>query len=576
MSVIPCPLCAAEMDLSSLPPGTQFSCPACGAVLSQNPETGQLKVHGGLAACETVQEGSNEAWKMAVAQVQNELAEDSIVELRPVGDGSSGESDAQPAIAGYEILERVGEGGMATVYRARQLSLQREVALKFLSKDLASSDEFVKRFDKEARALGNLSHPNIVTCFDKGCDGGHYFLSMEFIHGRSLRAEMEEGRLSPDRVLEIVSDVCQALAYTHEHGVIHRDVKPENVLLTREGKVKVTDFGLAAMAGEGSVSDNLTRANVMMGTVNYMPPEQRVDAKAVDHRADLYAVGVLFYEMLTGKLPMGSVQMPGEMDSSLDPRIDDLLHRMLKQDPADRIASAAQVVEEIAVIRSLPSPVPGATKVPETPRALPAMAGQERAESDIADLVAQAQRDMKRQRTKGLPTQIKIVAPPKGRSRGLMWVLCFLLFGGVGLGLVAWKEPLVALWVMADTKERLFGSWLGAEGFRPVEEFVVRRFHQGRKRYAPVIKAAMKGTAITPRVGAIRLLSRSGLKSWKWLLPLLRDEQIRIRREAGLALLRLEPEGGADELARLATGAEGKIAGELRYLEKALRRVHED
>ncbi|MBI3854179.1 MAG: serine/threonine protein kinase, partial [Planctomycetes bacterium] len=172
----------------------------------------------------------------------------------------------------YEIVETVGRGGMGVVYRARQTGLDRAVALKVLSPRLSSDPDLVGRFEREAKALARLSHPNIVAVHDCGVEGGTPYLVMEFVEGLSLRRLLAERRLPPEEALRIVPQLCDALEYAHGQGVVHRDIKPENILIDTNGQVKIADFGLAMVIGIGA--PRLTQTNAVMGTPHYMAPEQ--------------------------------------------------------------------------------------------------------------------------------------------------------------------------------------------------------------------------------------------------------------------------------------------------------------
>jgi serine/threonine protein kinase len=217
-------------------------------------------------------------------------------------------------LSGYRIEQMLGRGGMATVYKATQLSLSRPVAIKVLPRTLAQNPSFVARFNREAGALAALSHPNVINIIDRGVEGEIYYFVMEFVDGTDLQGVIARGRPAPAEAVRILSQVCGALDYAHKRGVIHRDIKPGNVMIDRNGTVKVTDFGIAHLAGTQETSFGLTMAGATMGTVNYMAPEQRTDARTVDARADIYAVGVVLYELLTGQLPLGAFDPPSSMN----------------------------------------------------------------------------------------------------------------------------------------------------------------------------------------------------------------------------------------------------------------------
>jgi predicted Ser/Thr protein kinase len=258
------------------------------------------------------------------------------------------ERDA-PAFPGLEIERVLGEGGMGVVYKAVQKQLGRTVALKVLSPALASDPSFVERFTREARALAQLSHPNIVAVHESGVHDGVPYLVMEYVEGTPLRKLLAAGKLTPERALEVVPQICDALAYAHAHGVVHRDVKPENILVDREGRVKIADFGLAKLATVDET--RLTRTRMLMGTPNYMAPEQIENPSTVDHRADIYSLGVVFYEMLTGELPLGRFKAPSEK-AAVDARLDPVVLRSLEKDPGDRYQQAGDVKDEVTRVRA--------------------------------------------------------------------------------------------------------------------------------------------------------------------------------------------------------------------------------
>ncbi|ADO72209.1 Serine/threonine protein kinase [Stigmatella aurantiaca DW4/3-1] len=249
-------------------------------------------------------------------------------------------------LPGFELLRVIGRGGMGEVWLARQQSLKRTVAVKILPPRLAKDAEFVTRFEKEATALAALSHPNIIQIFDRGVAGEHYYFVMEYVEGRSLREEMGLSRLPLQQSLRIIRQVASAIEYAHDQGIIHRDLKPENILLDARGHVKVADFGLAGIRRPGS-EHHLTATSVAMGTLNYMAPEQRRDAKNVDRRADLFSLGVMFYELLTGEVPVGRFRLPSERVPEVDPRVDSVVERLLENEPEARYATAGEVNAEL-------------------------------------------------------------------------------------------------------------------------------------------------------------------------------------------------------------------------------------
>ncbi|MHB8873937.1 MAG: serine/threonine-protein kinase [Myxococcaceae bacterium] len=255
------------------------------------------------------------------------------------------------AIPGYRLEKLVGKGGMGEVHRAVQLSLGRTVAVKLLAAELAKDPTFVTRFEKEGTALATLSHPNVVSIVDKGKAGNTYYLVMEFVDGPSMREVMRSPLHEPGESLKMARDLCKAIEYAHSRGVIHRDLKPENILFDDQagGIAKVTDFGLAGFVDEGVVSArfNLTETHVSMGTFSYMAPEQRVDAKSADHRADIYSIGVILYELLVGEVPAGNFDPPSQRKPGLDKRLDGIVNRCLKAVPADRYQKVSDLLVDL-------------------------------------------------------------------------------------------------------------------------------------------------------------------------------------------------------------------------------------
>jgi serine/threonine protein kinase len=260
-------------------------------------------------------------------------------------------------LAGYfpqlEILQLLGRGGMGAVYQARQPLLDRWVALKILRADFGRDPAFAERFVREARALARLSHPNIVAVYDFGQSDSLYYFLMEYVDGVNLRRLMQEGRLTPEMALKMVPQICEALEYAHNEAIVHRDIKPENLLLDHKGQVKIADFGLAKLLGSDENLAHLTGTGEVMGTYQYMAPEQMQHPSAVDHRADIYSLGVVFYEMLTGELPLGRFQSPSQR-VHIDVRLDEVVLRALETKPERRYQHAAEVKAEVDNILAKP------------------------------------------------------------------------------------------------------------------------------------------------------------------------------------------------------------------------------
>lgn len=264
----------------------------------------------------------------------------------------------------YSITRLIGRGGMGAVYQGVQLSLDREVAIKLLPPELGAEPEFEARFKREAMALARLNHPNIVQIHDYGqTSGGHHYIVMEYVDGSDLHQVIRSGGLDVTGALNAVGQICGALDYAHGEGFVHRDIKPANIFINRKGLLKIGDFGLAKLMGAGSSGGNgaehLTRSDVVMGTLHYIAPEQLGGNDAIDHRADIFSLGVMFYEMLTGTVPRGAFRPPSERVGALDVRIDGVVFKAMEEDPDDRYQSAADLGAEVERIRShvaTPSP----------------------------------------------------------------------------------------------------------------------------------------------------------------------------------------------------------------------------
>ena len=262
------------------------------------------------------------------------------------------------AFPDLEILDEIGQGGMSVVYRARQPKLDRLIALKILPKALAATPGFSERFTREGRVLARLSHPNIVAVHDFGASGGFCFLIMEYVDGVNLRQAMRAGRFTPEQALQIIPAICDALQFAHSQGVLHRDIKPENILLDSKGKVKIADFGIAKILDEkGGDAMLLTQSGAKLGTAPYMAPEQIEQPSKVDHRADIYSLGVVFYEMLTGELPLGRFAAPSER-STCNGNLDEVVFRALEKERGRRQQSADELKTQIEGLRNLSASVP--------------------------------------------------------------------------------------------------------------------------------------------------------------------------------------------------------------------------
>jgi len=270
-----------------------------------------------------------------------------------------GVEELQGVFPNLEIISLLGVGGMGAVYKARQTNLDRLVALKLLAGSHAHEPGFDERFAREARTLARLDHPAIVAIHDFGTVADRPYLVMQLIDGSNLRQVMATGALSGAEVLRLIPQLCSALAHAHGAGVVHRDLKPENILIDGRGNVHIADFGLAKLAQSGS---DLTGTGDVLGTAHYMAPEQLVSASQVDHRADLYALGVIIYEMLTGALPRGRFEPPSH-SSAVSQAMDDVVMRTLERDPARRFGTATELNDAVsyASAATAATPPPAAT-----------------------------------------------------------------------------------------------------------------------------------------------------------------------------------------------------------------------
>jgi hypothetical protein len=251
-----------------------------------------------------------------------------------------------PLFPQLEFVTLIGRGGMGAVYKARQPALDRFVAVKVLPREAGADPAFAERFNREARALARLVHANIVAVYDVGKAGDFYYFVMEHVDGANLRHVLRDGHLTPEQALRIVPQICDALQFAHEEGVVHRDIKPENILLDRRGRVKIADFGLAKLLGRDTDDFTLTGSRQVMGTLYYMAPEQVERPLEVDHRADIYSLGVVLYEMLTGQLPVGRFPMPSEK-AGTDAFLDEVVLHALEREPANRYQHASEVKTDV-------------------------------------------------------------------------------------------------------------------------------------------------------------------------------------------------------------------------------------
>src|SRR4051794_36939925 len=296
----------------------------------------------------------------------------------------------------YELGETLGYGGMSEVHKGRDVRLGREVAVKVLRADLARDPQFQERFRREAQNAAALNHPAIVAVYDTGETRTDYgplpYIVMEYVDGRTLRDIVKtEGPLPGQRAMEIMADVCAALDFSHRHGIVHRDVKPANVMITKTGAVKVMDFGIARAVADGQAA--VTQTAAVIGTAQYLSPEQ-ARGEAVDARSDVYAAGCVLFELLTGEPPFTGdtpvavayqhvredPRSPSEVNPSVTPQLDAIVLKALSKNPVNRYQSAAEMRADLVRVRSGQQPLApvGRRGDERTARPTPGPAGQPR------------------------------------------------------------------------------------------------------------------------------------------------------------------------------------------------------
>jgi serine/threonine protein kinase len=261
----------------------------------------------------------------------------------------------------YKILEKIGEGGMGTIYKAKDTKLDRFVALKFLPSQLTATEEEKARFVQEAKAASAMNHPNVCTIYDINEYNGQLFIVMEFVDGKTLKEKKDN--LSEKQILEIGIQVAEGLAAAHEKGIVHRDIKPENIMIRKDGIVQILDFGLAKLYKDGNLS-RLTKVGTTMGTIGYMSPEQ-VQGLDVDHRTDIFSLGVVLYEMLAGEPPFKGIHETAVMyeivnvdapplstiKEGIAPEIDEIVLECLEKDKDERCQSAKELAKDLRKVK---------------------------------------------------------------------------------------------------------------------------------------------------------------------------------------------------------------------------------
>jgi len=258
-------------------------------------------------------------------------------------------------ISHYKIIEKIGAGGMGVVYLADDLKLDRKVAIKFLPEQLTKDKENVERLKREAKATASINHPNIVTIYDVLEENNQICLVMEYIEGKSLRDVIDEYKMGLDKIIDIITQISEGLSKAHQSNIVHRDIKPENIIINKDARVKILDFGLAKLKGVSK----LTKETSTLGTIHYMSPEQ-IQGKDVDHRSDIWSLGVVFYELLTSEVPFkGDYEQAvtySIVNENIKPVIDKetpeelirIIEKCLAKDPADRYQNADEIKSDLS------------------------------------------------------------------------------------------------------------------------------------------------------------------------------------------------------------------------------------
>lgn len=250
-------------------------------------------------------------------------------------------------IGSYEVISKIGQGGMAAVYKCRQVSLNRPVAIKVLSKKLTENKQIVERFNREALIIAKLAHPNIIHVIDRGVIDGMYYFVMDFIQGTDLAQIIKGRKYDINKYVDVIIQVCKALSYAHKNGITHRDIKPGNILIDTEGNTMVADFGIAQLFDQPVGGEDFTQDGAILGTMAYMSPEQKVNSKNVTSATDIYSLGVIMYEIFTGTKPVGRFKLPSEINPKLPKPLESAILKALETEIEDRFKSAEELKDSL-------------------------------------------------------------------------------------------------------------------------------------------------------------------------------------------------------------------------------------
>lgn len=365
-----CGPCSMDIPVTNYSPGSDYKCPKCQQPLAMSDPCLEPQDVGSSATFAVPADTPPSATSGPVELPRQEMTGDDPI--------------AGKIIGGCQVLERIAKGGMGVVYKAKQLKLDRPVAVKILSEDLAKDRSYVHRFIQEARSAAELSHGNIVQIFDVGEINGLFYIILEYVDGSNLRDILDSHkRLDPARALEIALQAGHALKHAHQRGVIHRDIKPENIMVTHDGMVKIADLGLAKKMASGNQDGGITSAGAILGTPYYMAPEQVKDFRQVDGRSDIYSLGVTLFRALTGSVPFkgrtpvevmikvveGKRPSIRSLEANVPEDVELFVDRMMHRRPDNRFQDFSELIRDLETILyrlRTEGELPSKSKVPVT------------------------------------------------------------------------------------------------------------------------------------------------------------------------------------------------------------------